>query len=111
MGKTGKKGEDLRKRTVQMKTQIKAEVELTKAIQEHEKALRVLRIEQQKLNLDEEDYNEIAGDNTRGIQEQREALEKAIVARKKSATISADIATKELTFTKNQLINDLKAKK
>jgi len=74
---------------------VDATVKLTKETYEFENALRQLNLTLLKSNLDEEDYNEIAGDTTRTLVEQKQALQDAAKARLVSAQISAKIAKTE----------------
>jgi hypothetical protein len=74
---------------------VDATVELTKETFEFENALRKLNLTLLKSNLDEEDFNEIAGDTTRTLKEQKAALQDAAKARLVSAQISAKIAQTE----------------
>jgi len=74
---------------------VDATVELTKETYAYENALRQLQLSLLKSNLDEEDFNEIAGDTTRTLKEQKVALQDAAKARLVSAQISAKIAQKE----------------
>jgi hypothetical protein len=72
-----------------------ATVQLTKDTYEFENALRKMQLTLLKSNLDEEDYNSIASDNTRTLKEQKEALNDAAKARLVSAQISAKISKTE----------------
>lgn len=86
-------------------------VKLQKILNEFEKTLRLTRIQQQEFNLDEEDFNEIASDTTRGIDEQREALIKSIEKRRESAKLGVEIAKVELKQQRDRLIFNVENQK
>jgi len=86
-------------------------VKLQKILNEFEKTLRLTRIQQQEFNLDEEDFNEIASDTTRGIDEQREALIKSIEKRRESAKLGVEIAKAELKQQRDRLIFNVENQK
>lgn len=91
--------------------QINGYDELTKAIFDFEDQLRLLQVAQAKVNMDEEDFNEIAADNTISLNEQKAALEGAIKARLESAKIGNQIANKDLELAGMQLELELRKNK
>jgi hypothetical protein len=84
--------------------------ELTVATFEYENALRKLQLTQLKLNLDEEDANEIYADETRILSERNKALNDAIKLRKASAQIGVQIAKTEEDLAMKNAIASLQAK-
>ncbi len=95
--------------TDRINKQIDATVKLTEETFKYENQLRALQLAQQKLNLDEEDFNEISADTTRTLKERNEALEFAGKARKASAKIGVEIAKTEKDLAFNAVLNDLRA--
>lgn len=91
--------------------QIEGYDELTKAIFAYEDQLRLLQVAQAKVNMDEEDFNEIAADNTISLNEQKAALEGAIKARLESARIGRQIGDTELELAGKQLELELRKNK
>lgn len=88
--------------------QITAYDELSKAIAANEDKIRSLDIVRQQANLDEEDFNEIAADTTRSLNEQKKALNDAAAQRRISATASVGIAKLEYSNAQKQLQIDLR---
>jgi hypothetical protein len=84
---------------------------LTRAMFEFEDQLRVLQVQQAKINMDEEDFNEIQNDNTISLNKQKAALEGAINARFESAKIGVTIAEKELELSRMQIELELRKNK
>lgn len=95
--------------TKRAEAQVKAITELTKQTYEYENALRALNLTLQKVNLDEEDFSEIASDETRTLQERNNALIKSTQLRIQSAKISLEIANKEKQNALDAVFNDLRA--
>lgn len=91
--------------------QIKGYDELTRAIFAYEDQLRLLQVAQVKVNMDEEDFNEIAADTTISLNEQKAALEGAIKSRLESARIGKQIGDAELKLAGMQLELELRKNK
>ncbi len=94
-----------------IENQIAGYDELTKAIFAYEDQLRLLQIAQAKVNMDEEDFNEIASDTTISLNEQKAALEGAIKSRLESAKIGKQIGDTELALAGKQLELELRKNK
>jgi hypothetical protein len=67
-----------------------------KAIQSFRIELRKLKLELQAVALNEQDFNEIAADQTIGYNERNKALQEAVTLSKERAKIETSIAQKEL---------------
>jgi hypothetical protein len=89
--------------------QVKLMVDLTKKTYEYENAIRSLSLTLQKVSLDEEDYSEIASDETRTLQERNLALIKSTKLRIEASKISLDIAKKQKELALDAVLADLKA--
>jgi len=96
--------------TDDVKDQQKALDDLSKATFEYENELRKLQLTQLNANLNEEDANEIAQDETRTIEERTKALKQGIRERELSAKIGVKIAETEQKLAMQTALASLQAK-